>query len=123
MTWGKGRGEPEGGAPTSWREGLHAVIADVWNICKGQEKAPKSYTSCHTPPPLASSPKLCSGLDSAPQMPRLILYPTLTAGSCKLLLTKAFSPLKSSTDVRICLLLGFFEVRGCGGLGLFFFLI
>lgn len=95
MTWGKGRGEPVGGTPTSWREGLHAVIADVWNICKEQEKAPKSYTGCHTPPPLASSPKvLCSGLDSTPQMSRLILYPTLTAGSCKLLsvYSSIFSP-------------------------------
>lgn len=58
MTWGKGLGEPVGGAPTSWREGLHAVIADVWDVCNGQEKAPKSYTGCHTPPSSASSPRV-----------------------------------------------------------------
>lgn len=57
----------------------------------------------------------CSGLDSAPQMPRLILYLTLTAGSCKLLPTIAFSLLKSSNGGRICPL-GLSKVRGCAGL-------
>lgn len=49
-------------------------------------------------------------------MPHLVLYPTFTSGSCMLSPTIAFSPLKSRTDVRICLLLGLPEVRGCTGL-------